>query len=273
MTKYTLILGDAKNMDKIGDDSVHLIVTSPPYSEFTKDYSKEKEDIANSKDYKEYLDGIKQVMKECYRVLKPGRYICWNVSHVLREGVRINVPAHHSILLEEVGFICKENIIWKKEFGRSGFPRFAEWLKKGHKPMTYRCANIYENILVYQKPGEATYEYDKWKPSKECPLWLMSDVWRIETDTRREFEFGDTKMEHPAIYHEELPELCIRMFSFEGETVLDPFVGSGTTLLAAKNLQRNAIGIDISPKFIELAKKRLKWGQQSIDGDIKYECT
>ena len=224
-------------ISELPDNYIDLIVTSPPYN-VGKDY-----EIGLWKNDQEYLEFIFQVLKNLYRVLKPGRFICWNISHRPHK----NTPASHAYYMKQIGYKFQDNIIWQKPDAIS--PRFGNTFRFPY-PFYYFPNNVYEQILVYQKPGELNRR--KTEDLKLDPEWLLSirgDIWEMRPVR--------THKEHPASFPLKLPRRLIQLYSYPGEIVFDPFCGIGTTLIAAKNLNRRYLGCDTEKKYIKIAKRDL----------------
>lgn len=207
MSKNTVIIGDCRNMTEIKENSIQLIVTSPPYFN-VKDYG--TENIGSIDNYENYLQAMKQVFAECYRVLDDGRYICINVSDVVSGEKKYPIPCHLVGILQKNGFEYREDILWKKPSGLGSAKRFGTLIKHPY-PMYYYPNNIYEHILVFRK-GKFDYK----KISKEERLTSKidldyakthwhSDIWEITPET---------KTNHPAMFPIALPEALIKLYTY-----------------------------------------------------------
>lgn len=264
MAKHLVVIGDSRNMAEVKDNSVQLIVTSPPYFN-VKDYG--TENIGSINEYEVYLRAMRQVFSECYRVLENGRYICVNISDIISDGKKYPLPFHCIRLLQKAGFEYREHIIWKKPSGvganskKGGSKRFGTLIQNPY-PMYYFPNNIYEHILVMRK-GKFDYK----KITKEVKLrsiidtehakkYWNTDVWEIMPETRKG---------HPAMFPEKLPEALIKLYSYKEETVLDPFLGSGTTSKVAKDLNRNSIGYEINEAYLEIIKSKISYQENDPD--------
>ncbi len=272
MTFQKLMLKSSERMDGIRDGGVQLTVTSPPY--ITMRAEKEGKDISNF-DYYEYLGTMQRIFRECYRVTAPGRLICVNISDYMIGGVNYPVMYHFYNLLETVGFSYHDTVIWRKSIGlsQSGPGAFMQ----NPKAMTVRHANAYEIIIVMskgkaKKAKEITNINTKDK-KHELALHdmkpFLTDVWDFNPVTSATKGWAY----HKAMYPELLPELCIKFWSFIGEVILDPFLGSGTTMKVAKDLGRSCYGFELrGGELEETIKDKVGWGQQSITlGKIEYE--
>lgn len=258
-TTHDLILGDARAASGLPDNSIHLVVTSPPYWTL-KRYNEHAEQLGHVGDYDEFVAALDEVWKNCYRALVPGGRLIINVGDVClsrrkNNGRHTVVPLHASIQehCKAIGFDNLATIIWHKiananyeVAGGGGF------LGKPYEPNAV-IKNDIEFVLMQRKPGGYR------SPSKrERVLSIISEpnyqLWfrQIWNDLR-----GTSSPKHPAPFPLEFAERLIRMFSFVGDTVLDPFMGTGTTNLASANWGRNSIGIELDPDYFELARNRV----------------
>ena len=242
-------------MKEVKNDSVHLVVTSPPYYNAPFDFP----DLF--KDYDEYLNTLRNVGKELYRVLQPGRVACFVTQDVRIEGKLYPIVADIiEIMVHEVGFEYQEKIIWKKPEGYIRISRRSGVLLQHPYPMYYYPDNIYEEIIIFKKPGEfdrkrvppeiremSKIEIHKFQKEK----WYLS-VWEI-TNVLPSNKWS----KYTAAFPEELVERLIRLYSYYGETVLDPFLGTGTTCSVAINLGRNCIGYEIDLELKEAIEERI----------------
>lgn len=240
-------------MDKIADGSIDLVVTSPPYYN-AKEYSHWNE-------YSDYLAFLESVFRLVFQKMKQGRMCCVNIGVVIQarekrssESTRIPIPFHLVGIMEKIGFKFLEDIIWVKPEGAAknrngGFFQHRQ-------PVSYKPNVVNEYILVFQKP--APFLIDKIVRSyqgsiKEKSLVLgdyeRSNVWHINPVTSKE---------HPAPYPLELCDKLIQYYSYVGDTVLDPFMGSGTTGVSCVNLERNFIGIELHDKYFKIAEKQVE---------------
>jgi len=262
-TTHSIFNNDSRKMDGVPDGSVHLIITSPPYGNI-KEYSTDKKDIGNYKD-DEYLKQIKSVYAECFRVLQPGRKFCLNVKDERRTGeygVKWYLYAYRIVdLCDEIGFEVADVIIWNKP----NKEEIKDELDHGSLPYPGSpliCDSI-EYIFILRKPGKPNYSHlaglakEASVLSKEEYTEFIKQVWKISEDTRISSK-EEIVFEHLASFPEELPLRLIKLYSYLTETVLDPFVGSGTTMVAAKKLGRNSIGYEINKEYVQLSKKLLE---------------
>ena len=170
MFENKIICGDCSGLiPELSTNSIDLIITSPPYN-VGKDY-----ELSSWKNEKEYLRFIRKTLKNLYRVLRPGRFICWNISHCPQK----NTSAFHSYYMEWIGYKFQDDLIWQKPDAIS--PRFGSMYRNPY-PLFYYPNNIYEQILIYQKPGE--FNRRKTEDLKLDPEWLLSirsDIWKMRT--------------------------------------------------------------------------------------------
>jgi len=246
-------------MKEVDDESVHFMVTSPPYFNAPFDYR------GFFKDYDEYLSLMKDSAKEVYRVLVEGRVACVNCDDMLVEGVKYPIVADITKIFIDAGFKYRDKIIWRKPEGYVRISRRSGVIVQHPYPMYFYPDNIQESILIFQKGKfryknkEKKYELSKLDIEEfQKNKWYLS-IWDMTN------VLPTSKLEKSiAAFPEELPYRLIKLFSFVGETVLDPFLGSGTTTLVAKKLGRNSIGYEIDPTCIPIIKKKLKYGQKVL---------
>ncbi|MEM0172768.1 MAG: site-specific DNA-methyltransferase [Thermoproteota archaeon] len=255
-----IVFGDSRNMKELPDGSVHLVVTSPPYFNAPFDYP----DLF--KDYDEFLGLMRDVAREIYRVLAQGRIACFVTQDVRINGKLYPVTADILRIMMEEGFTYRDRIIWKKPEGYVRISRRSGVQIQHPYPMYFYPDNIYEEILIMQK-GE--YKYPKNKPELELSKidiqefnrekWYLS-VWEITNvlPVKGRIEKGI------AAFPEEIPYRLIKLFSYVGETVLDPFMGSATTLKVAIELRRKAVGYEIDLELLDVVKKKLGIGQAKL---------
>ncbi|MGB9856266.1 MAG: DNA methyltransferase [Caldisericum exile] len=268
-TTHKIIIGDSRWMKEVPDESVHLIITSPPYWQL-KDYGNEKQ-IGFNDTYEEYINNLNLVWNECSRVLHKGCRLCINIGDQFARSVYYGrykvIPIRTEIIkfCESAGFDYMGAVIWQKVttcnttggatvMGSYPFPR------NGILKLDY------EFILIFKKPGKAP------KVSKEIKEQskLTDEEWNQYFTGHWNFP-GEKQDKHLAMFPEELPKRLIKMFSFVGDTVLDPFLGSGTTSLAAKNLNRNSIGYEINEDFLPVIREKLGIKQSTIFQDVTFE--
>ncbi len=251
-------------MNLIPDKSVQLVVTSPPYWQF-KDYGTQSQ-IGFHEDYETYINNLNLVWKECYRVLENGCRLCVNIGDQFARAVYYGrykvIPIRTEIIkfCESIGFDYMGAIIWQKQT-TTNTTGGASLMGSYPTPRNGILSIDYEFILIFKKLGDPP-KIDK--TVKEVSK-LTKEEWKGYFSGH--WNFGGARQDgHIAMFPEELPKRLIKMFAFVGETVLDPFLGSGTTSLAARNLGRNSIGYEINQEFIEIAKKKLNVNQTDILG-------
>ncbi len=268
-THHKIIIGDSRRMTELPDESVHLVITSPPYWQL-KDYGNENQ-IGFHDTYESYINNLNLVWKECFRVLHKGCRLCINIGDQFARSVYYGrykvIPIRTEItkFCETIGMDYMGAIIWQK-VTTTNTTGGASIMGSFPYPRNGILKIDYEFILIFKKLGDPP------KVSKEIKELskLTTDEWNSYFAGHWNFA-GERQDKHLAMFPEELPRRLIRMFSFVGDTVLDPFVGSGTTSLAAKNLSRNSIGYEIGPTFIPIIKNKLKISEHDIFGDATYD--
>ena len=264
MEKNMIIFGDTQNMKELEDNSVHLVVTSPPYFNAPFDYP----DLFKS--YDEFLTLIRNVAKELKRVLDKGRIAAFVVDDTLIKGKKYPVVADITKIFIEEGFKYRERIVWVKPEGYIRISRRSGVLLQHPYPMYYYPDNLQESILIFQN-GEFDYKSVSKELKEESKInieeyqeekWYLN-VWQITNvlPINNRLEKGI------AAFPEEIPYRLIKLFSYKGETVLDPFMGSGTTLKVAIELGRKAVGYEIDVELLDVVKKKLKIGQPVLIGN------
>ena len=246
----------SEKMAELPDNSVHLMVTSPPYN-VGKLYDKELS-------LDEYRGFLSNVWKEVERVLVPGGRVCINVANL---GRRPYIPLHAFIIedMHKLGFLMRGEIIWDKGASVSSSIAWGTYLSAKNPVLR----DAHEYILIFSKQSftRGIKENMKSTISKEEFIELTKSIWSFNAESA-------TRIGHPAPFPLELPLRCIKLYTFEGENVLDPFMGSGTTALASMLLNRHYIGYDVSKDYVDLAQKRINQLQdknkQQILQDMKF---
>lgn len=267
MTEHKIIFGDSRSLNQIKDKSVQLIVTSPPYWQL-KDYGTEDQ-IGFNDSYEEYINNLNMVWKECYRVLSDGCRLCINIGDQFARSVYYGrykvIPIRTEIIrfCETLGMDYMGAIIWQKTTtmntsGGGAIMGSFPYPRNGILKMDY------EFILIFKKLGNAPKPTAEQKAASE----ISKEEWNQYFSSHWNFN-GVKQLGHIAMFPEELPKRLIKMFSFAGETVFDPFAGSGTTSLAAKHLGRNSIGYEINREFAPIIEEKLGVGQPSFYEDSK----
>jgi len=245
-------------MGELNDESVHLVITSPPYWQL-KDYGTDDQ-IGFNDSYESYINNLNLVWKESFRVLHNGCRLCINIGDQFARSVYYGrykvIPIRTEIIkfCETIGFDYMGAIIWQK-VTTTNTTGGATVMGSFPYPRNGILKLDYEFILIFKKNGIAP------KVSKENKELSKMTTEEWNTYFQGHWNFNGVRQDgHIAMFPEELPKRLIKMFSFAGDTVLDPFVGSGTTSLAAKNLGRNSVGYEINSKFIEMIKQKLDVG-------------
>jgi len=228
----------SENMEELPDNSIHLMITSPPYN-VTKEYD---ENLS----LEEYLKLLKGVWEETHRVLVPGGRACINVANL---GRKPYIPLHSYIIesMQDIGFLMRGEIIWNKASSASPSTAWGSWLSAANPVLR----DIHEYILIFSKDTFTRRGTNKKNTIKKQEFlnWTKS-VWTFPAVSAK-------KIGHPAPFPEELPHRLIQLYSYKGDIVLDPFLGSGTTCLAAMRDKRNYVGYDTNTDYLELAEKRI----------------
>jgi len=262
-TNHKIIIGDSRHMREVRDASVHLIVTSPPYWQI-KDYGIKKQ-IGFNDSYEEYIGKLNTVWAECYRVLHPGCRLCVNIGDQFARAVTYGrykiIPIREEIIrfCESIGFDYMGAIIWQKKTTMNTTGG-ASIMGSFPYPRNGLIEIDYEFILLFKKLGEAPKVS---LPQKENSI-LSKQEWRRYFTGHWNFAGEKQNGGHIAVFPEELPKRLIKMFSFVGETVLDPFLGSGTTTKVAKDAERNSIGYEINEKYLSIIKQKVGINKPSI---------
>ena len=261
-TIHKIINGDCRQMNLLSDESVHLIITSPPYWQL-KDYGTENQ-IGFHESYESYINNINLVWKESYRVLHPGCRLCINIGDQFARSVYYGrykvIPIRTEIIkfCETIGFDYMGAVIWQK-VTTCNTTGGATIMGSFPYPRNGILKLDYEFILLFKKQGMPPQPN---KEQKELSA-MTKDEWN--TYFSGHWYFAGAKQDgHIAMFPDELPSRLIKMFAFAGDTVLDPFLGSGTTSLAARNLGRNSVGYEINPDFIPIVKDKLNINQSDL---------
>lgn len=267
MTEHKIIFGDSRSLNQIKDNSVQLIITSPPYWQL-KDYGAEDQ-IGFNDSYEEYINNLNLVWKECNRVLSDGCRLCINIGDQFARSVYYGrykvIPIRTEIIrfCEALGMDYMGAIIWQKAttMNTSGGGAI---MGSFPYPRNGILKIDYEFILLFKKLGKAPIPNQQQKEKSA----MTKEEWGRYFSSHWNFN-GVKQVGHIAMFPEELPKRLIKMFSFVGETVFDPFIGSGTTSLAAKNLGRNSIGYEINKDFKPIICEKLGVDQISLYDDAK----
>lgn len=239
----SVICGDSRKMTSIPNNSVHLMVTSPPYNA-SKDYDQ-------NLGFNEYLDLLRDVFSECYRVLVPGGRAVINVANLGRKPY-VPLSSHVNLIMNEIGFLQRGEIIWDKSASAGVSCAWGSFASASNPCLR----DVHEYILIFSK-GE--YKLPREKSEREVRqntidrkefVELTKSIWRFPTVSAK-------RVGHPAPFPVELPRRCIEMYTFTGDVVLDPFLGSGSTAVAAVECGRKYIGVDLSQDYCHLAEQRI----------------
>ncbi|MDY0053854.1 MAG: site-specific DNA-methyltransferase [Bacteroidales bacterium] len=235
----SVIYGSAENMKELPDNSVHLTITSPPYN-VSKEYD---EDLS----LKEYLHFLEKSFKEVYRVLVNGGRACINIANLGRKPY-IPLSDYISNIMIKIGFSMRGEIIWNKAASASPSTAWGSWMSASNPTLR----DIHEYVLIFSKG-----DYKREKGDKENTItreqfmeWTKS-IWTINAESAK-------RIGHPAPFPEELPYRLIQLYSFKGDIILDPFIGSGTTGIAALKSERYFVGYENNKDYISLANKRIE---------------
>ena len=248
------------SMKEIGDESIHLIVTSPPYFNAPFDYK----DLFNS--YEQFLGVLKNMAKESFRILTEGRIFVLNIDDMLVNGEKFPIVADAIKIFLDAGFKYRDKIIWKKPDGYLRISKRSGVVLQNPYPMYFYPDNLLESIIIFQK-GKFDYKSIPQKVKEDSKIdtkefqdkrWYMT-LWEMNNVMP-----GSTLEKDIAAFPEELPYRAIKLFSYVGETILDPFCGSGTTMKIARQLNRNSIGLEIKDDLVETIKKKAGFGEQQI---------
>lgn len=249
------VLGDARHMDAIADNSVALVVTSPPYF-VGKQYEEELARDGIPSTYLEYLEMLRDVFAECVRKLEPGGRLAINVANLGRKPYRSLSSDIIRMFEDDLGLLLRAELIWQKAEGASGSCAWGSF-RSAANPV---IRDVTERIIVASKGRFDRAQPPKVRAAKGLPhkntlpaddfMSLTLDLWQVPPESA-------TRVGHPAPFPIELPEALIRLYTYEDDLVLDPFMGSGSTLVAAARLDRRYIGYDLDPSYVELAQRRV----------------
>jgi len=262
MTLHKIIIGDSRQMKEVPDESIHLIVTSPPYWQL-KDYGDGKQ-IGFNDSYEVYINNLNLVWNECHRILHKGCRLCINIGDQFARSVYYGrykvIPIRTEIIkfCESVGFDYMGAIIWQK-VTTCHTTGGATVMGSFPYPRSGILKLDYEFILILKKYGNPPRVSKDIKGQSK----LTKEEWNQYFTGHWNFS-GEKQDKHLAMFPEELPRRLIKMFSFVGDTVLDPFLGSGTTSLAARNMNRNSIGYEVNDDFLPIIKEKLGVKQSTI---------
>lgn len=255
MTNHRIIIGDSRSMSELANESVHLVVTSPPYWQL-KDYGNGGQ-IGFDHSYEDYINNLNLVWNECNRVLHKGCRLCINIGDQFARSVYYGrykvIPIRTEIIkfCETIGFDYMGAVIWQK-VTTCNTTGGATIMGSFPYPRNGILKIDYEFILIFKKQGipPAVSDVIKEKSKMTTDEWneFFAGHWNIP---------GEKQDKHLAVFPEEIPRRLIRMFTFVSDTVLDPFLGSGTTSLSARKNERNSVGYEVNPDFLPVIKEKL----------------
>ncbi len=258
-TNHKLIFGNCMEMNELSNESIHLIVTSPPYYNAPFDYD------GLFSNYDQYLGVLNHFAKESFRVLCDGRIVALNIDDMLVNGTKYPIVADTIKIFQHAGFRYRDRIIWKKPDGYLRISKRSGVILQNPFPMYFYPDNLLESIVIFQKG-----KFDYRSISKEIreqstidkkefqdnnwhkTLWEMTNVLP-----------GSALEKGVAAFPEQLPYRLIKLYSYVGETVLDPFLGSGTTMKVARFLKRNSVGIEIIRDLEKVIRKKIGFDANS----------
>jgi DNA modification methylase len=239
----SVICKSSERMEELPDSSIHLMVTSPPYN-VGKEYDKDL-------DLGEYRQLLKSVFAESFRVLVDGGRACVNVANL---GRKPYIPLHSYIIQDmlEIGFLMRGEVIWNKGSSAGASTAWGSWQSASNPALR----DTHEYILVFSK-GSFSRQGGQSTIGKEEFLAFTKSVWEFPAESAR-------RVGHPAPFPVELPYRCMQLYTFEGDFVLDPFCGVGSTCVAALKAERRFVGYDANPQYVELAQKRIAESKKKI---------
>jgi len=262
MTRQLVVIGDSRKLEEVDDSSVQLVVTSPPYWNL-KNYG--DKGLGPAQAYGAYIQSIAEVLAEFKRVVEPGRFVCLNVGTAVSNDRMESIPSDILPHMRRLGFTFKKEIVWMKPLGTQGLWQrgVTKFLKNEPYPGRLSLNIMHEYILIFQKEGVSRLVLsERDRLSEEFIKKVSWSVWTLPVSRTKG---------HPAPFPEELPERLIRLYTVEGETVLDPFGGTGTTMRAAKKLNRSCTLYEINPDYLPLLKQNVGWMDQGLDLQHSYE--
>ncbi len=251
--RHKIIFGNCMSMEELEDRSIHFIVTSPPYFNAPFDYD------GLFENYNQYLGMIRRMAKESYRVLQDGRIFALNIDDMLVNGEKYPITADAIKIFQNVGFRYRDKIIWKKPDGYLRISKRSGVLLQNPYPMYFYPDNLLESIIIFQK-GKFNYRSiskEVREKSKIDKKEFQNNNWHKTIWEITNVLPGSKLEKGVAAFPEELPYRLIKLFSYIGETVLDPFIGSGTTMKVANKLNRNSIGFEIIRDLEEVIRKKV----------------
>ena len=268
-TNHKIIIGDSRNMTELKNNSVHLVITSPPYWQL-KDYGS-LDQIGFNDSYENYINNLNLVWKECFRALNDGCRLCINIGDQFARSVYYGrykiIPIRTEIIkfCETIGFDYMGAIIWQKATTMNTTGG-ATIMGSFPYPRNGIIKLDYEFILIFKKLGVSPFVSKEIKEESK----MSKEEWNQYFTGHWNFN-GAKQDKHLAMFPEELPKRLIKMFSFVGNNVLDPFLGSGTTTLAAKNLNRNSVGYEINNNYLSTIKEKIGATKDDLFKNVAFE--
>lgn len=261
-TSHKVIIGDCSSMSEVADESVQLMLTSPPYYNAPFDYK------GMYASYERYLEVISAFARETYRVLQNGRIAVLNIDDMLVNGEKYPIVADATKIFQDAGFRYRDRIVWKKPDGYLRISRRSGVVLQNPYPMYFYPDNLLESVLVFQKgkfnyksiPGSVREASRISIPDFQAGRWYMTLWEMVNVSPSAKVEKG------VAAFPDELAHRVITLYSYKGETVLDPFAGSGTTLKVARELGRNSVGIEIREELLSVIRKKAGFGDEAAYG-------
>jgi site-specific DNA-methyltransferase (adenine-specific) len=267
-------------MKEISDEEINLVVTSPPYFNAPFDYE------GLFKDYDQYLGVLKKVAIESFRVLQDGRIFVLNIDDMLVNGEKFPIVADATRIFLDAGFRYRDRIIWKKPEGYLRISRRSGVMLQNPYPMYFYPDNLLESIIIFQK-GRFVYKSISKEVRERSKINIkefQDNKWFMTLWDMTNVLPGSQLEKGIAAFPDELASRCIKLFSYVGETILDPFCGSGTTMKIARGLRRNSIGIEMKKSLLQIIETKLGFNGQAklfnqddtfeylIREDEKYGC-
>ena len=260
----TIIVGDSRDLSAIPDNSIALVVTSPPYFA-GKAYEAELGEGAVPASYLDYLVMLRDVFAECWRVLEPGGRIAVNVANLGRKPYRSLAGDVTTVLQDDLGFLLRGEIVWIKAEGASGNCAWGSYASAANpvlRDLTERIVvaskGRFDRALTRAQRQKQGLPFENSIAPEDFMAWTL-DTWRIAPESAK-------RVGHPAPYPVELPRRAIELFTYVGDTVLDPFMGAGQTAIAAVNTGRHYVGFDIDPAYVALAEGRIAVAREAASG-------
>jgi site-specific DNA-methyltransferase (adenine-specific) len=254
----TFFCGDSRDMAPVDDKSVSLVTTSPPYYS-SKLYEEAMGEGHIPASYVEYLEMLHAVFNECGRVLEPGGRICVNVANLGRKPYR-SLAKDVWAILEDLGFLPRGEVIWVKAAGSAGNCAWGSWMSPSNPSLRDLTERVliaskgrFDRALHWKKRREQGLPWESTISKEDFLSWTL-DVWEIRPEFAK-------RIGHPAPFPVELPRRLIELYTYRGDVVLDPFMGAGSTAVAAVRAARHYVGYDTEAEYVELAERRMSEAQ------------